>query len=33
MCTVCALHKEIGATMEIQEGLQAISREPGPCRL
>ena len=26
-------HKEIGASMEIQEGLQAISRGPGPCRL
>ena len=26
MCTacICALHKEIGASMEIQEGLQAI---------
>ena len=24
---------EIGASMEIQEGLQAISRGPGPCRL
>ena len=26
-------HKTVGASMEVQEGLQAIQRETGACRL
>ena len=26
-------HKPVGASMEVQEGLQAIQRESGACRL